>query len=192
MSIMGVGGACICLEEDWAAGGSAIPGSPPAELEEPNGCGCWTGGGANMASELELANALRSDEELPNVSLEAGAALELANGAAELDEDATGPCCVGGSTVGRLEELDDAMGEKEELDDASCLARDELEEPIGCVIIGAAEELDEPMRDADELEEPIGCVTIRAAEELDDPIRAAELLDEPNCVSYTLYNELLL
>ncbi len=180
MSIMGVG-------VGLATGGDVIPGSPPAELEEPNGCGCWTGGGANMASELELANALRSDEELPNVSLEAGAALELANGAAELEDEATGPCCVGGSTVGRLEELDDPIGEKEELDDASCLARDELEEPIGCVTIGVTELLDDPIRAADELDEPI-----RAAEELDDPIRAADELEEPNCLSYTLYNELLL
>ena len=55
-----------------------IPGRPPAELEEPNGCDCVSGGGSEKSnSELELAKALRSDEELPNVMVDAGAALEL-------------------------------------------------------------------------------------------------------------------
>jgi hypothetical protein len=37
-----------------------------------------SGGGSEKSnSELELAKALRSDEELPNVMVDAGAALEL-------------------------------------------------------------------------------------------------------------------
>jgi hypothetical protein len=141
VSIMGVGDG---LEEDCAT----IPGKPPAELEDPNGCGCVSGGGSEKSnSELELAKALRSDEELPNVMVDAGAALELelAYGAAELEEEPIGPCCVGGSTVRRLDELEEPIGEKEELEEASCLARDELEEPIGCVTTGIAEELEDPI-----------------------------------------------
>jgi hypothetical protein len=67
-----------------------------------------------------------------------------------------------------LDELEEPIGEKEELEEASCLARDELEEPIGCVTTGAAEELDEPIRAADELEEPRPVT--RTAEELEEPI----------------------
>ncbi len=129
------------------------PGRPPNELlDEANRV---TDGMERICDELELANCLRSDDELPK--LNKAELLELPKG--------------DGSAAWLTRALDAELLEEPIVVGAVMAAADELDEP-NCV-----------MRAAEELEEPIVVGAVMAAAELlDEPngaTKAAELLDEP-------------